>query len=398
MRWLSYSLYKIGLLLVALTSMFAWMFWYLTVPVIIISFVATTFMLITHPNDFVNKKTLLIPLFILLIFEIYLIRDNELQSFFSAILRTFIIGSVIFLTDARKNEIIHFLTKSIGIILFISMFFWFLFLMGVNLPYTVTDFQKGKYLYENYFFFLYNLKLQVFFVPRFSSIFPEPGNLALITTFLIVANKFNYRKFWVFVLLIATLISFSLAGYVLLLLSSAIYYIGLSNHPVRNFIILGVLVGSFIVFFMNYNDGNNPVKILIFDRLRVEDGDIAGNNRTTFLFKDYFKSFIHKPEVIWGIGSKKYATMTWGGGTAGIKVFIVMHGIIGLLLMLLLYVSYFIQYRSKVGINMLITYFVCYLQNTYPLAEITLIIFITGLAYLKSLHDQQVKQQIAYGT
>jgi len=398
MKRLAYSLYKISLLLLALTSQYAWMFWDLSVPVIIGAFVATALMLITSPEEFVNKRTLLIPLFILLISEIYIIRDNELPSFFSAILRTFIVGSVIFLTDAKKKESIRFLTKSIGLILLISMFFWFLFLMGVNLPYTVTDFQKGKYLYENYFFFLYNLKLQVFFVPRFSSIFPEPGNLALITTFLIVANKFNYRKFWVFVLLIATLISFSLAGYVLLLLSSAIYYIGLSNHPVRNFIILGLLVGSFIVFFMNYNDGNNPVKILIFDRLRVEDGDIAGNNRTPFLFDDYFKNFIHKPEVIWGIGSKKYATMTWGKGTAGIKVFIVMHGIIGLLLMILLHVSFFLQYRCKVGINMLITYFVCYLQNTYPLAEITLIIFITGLAYLKSLHDEQAKQQIAYGT
>ncbi|MCA1920537.1 MAG: hypothetical protein LDL38_14125, partial [Flavobacterium piscis] len=91
-------------------------------------------------------------------------------------------------------------------------------------------------------------------------------------------------------------------------------------------------ITAFVYFFSAYQDGQNPVNMFIFERLKIEDGNIAGYNRTTFIFEEYFKKFVHSWDVITGIGPKSLSNMygAFGKGIAGLKVFIVMNGIIGI--------------------------------------------------------------------
>ncbi|MCX7986267.1 MAG: hypothetical protein N2662_04960 [Bacteroidales bacterium] len=389
---LTFKLYKFSLLLLCFMSMYAWFLWKLNILVIALAFIATIIFILQNKDKVTNSAVMLIPLFLLLIFELYTVRDNEAQAYFSAIIRTFVIGSVLFLNLDSKKQLLNFLTKSIAILLAISMLAWIAFLLGMPLPHHYIEYQQGKYSYENYYLFLYNLNMQEIFLPRYSAIFPEPGNLALITTVFIIANKFNFRKWPVMILFLATLFSFSLAGYVLVTLSLFLYLIIISKHSIRNFIIFSTVIVAFVVFFINFQDGQNPVNLLIFERLKFEDGNIAGYNRTTFIFDEFYKRFTHSLDVILGMGPKAFASIygAFGKGTAGLKVFIVMHGILGLLFLLALYSTLFFKYPSKLGLIMLVTYMLCFYQNTYPLAEIVIIPYILSLPLFLLPEDKKV--------
>ncbi|MGC8823781.1 MAG: hypothetical protein ACP5PZ_04190 [Bacteroidales bacterium] len=374
--------------------MYAWFLWDFNIPVILFSFIVTFIFIVVHKEYCQNNIKLLVPLFILLIFELYTVRDEKIFSFISAILRAFIIGSVLFLNDDFKKKILSFITNSVAILLLISIVAWILFLIGVPLPHKYTTFQNGKYAYENYYFFLYNLKLQVFFLPRFSSVFPEPGNLAIVTIALILANNFKVNNWSGLILLMATFLSFSLAGYVLLLIAFIMHVIFFSKKPLRNSFFTLLAISVFVVFFKTYQSGQNPVNMLILERLKFEDNGIAGNNRTTFIFDEYFNKIVHSSDIITGIGAKAFASMygVFGRGVAGIKVFMVMHGILGVLLILLLYSIILIFYPTKSGLITVLTYFLFFYQNTYPLAEIFLIPLILSFPlYLKrkfELHEK----------
>ena len=76
------------------------------------------------------------------------------------------------------------------------------FFIGVFFAKLSHRLNDGQYFYDNYYFFLFNNDTDRLPIPRFSSIFLEPGHLGMITTFLIYANQFDLKgkKFGLFLL------------------------------------------------------------------------------------------------------------------------------------------------------------------------------------------------------
>lgn len=225
-------------------------------------------------------------------------------------------------------------------------------------------------------------------VPRFSSIFLEPGQLGMMTSFFLCANRFELKRKEVLVIFVATVFTFSLAAYVLLLISASVYLTLYSKKPIRNFILWGSFLLLFYSFFSNYNNGDNVINSYILERLQSDNGKIAGDNRFSEEMDFYFKRFINSNDFALGIGSVQYEKL-FLGANAGYKVFLIQYGIFGTLLIFLFYLMVVLGKPTKMAWILFLVYILCFLQAAYPLWECELILFITAIPFFK-FNNQKV--------
>lgn len=376
------AIYKYFLMLVFLESMHAWFLWDTKTYFVLISVFFTMFLVFSTKNFFCLTKSNLQAVAIYLIISVYLVRGSNVNGLIFGLLSAFCISSVILLQDKYKIELFQLFTKVFAILLVVSMIAWLLFIVGVPLPYKFSSFNDGQYNFQNYYFFLMDVRFLNFtIIPRFSSVFLEPGHLGLTASFLLFANNFNLKNKFVLVIFIANILTFSLAAYVLMLLSLIIKAITLSKNPIKGLIITGVSIILLSSFFQYYNQGDNLVNNTIIQRLKIVDGDLAGNNRFTEHMDTYFSDLLKTNKKYLGIGNKKYQTMSFGPN-AGYKVFIVQHGIIGTLLVFLLYLAVVRKRKTISAWAFLLLYILSFLQRAYALWDVQLLIFITGVTYL----------------
>lgn len=387
-------LYKTGLLILFLQSMYAWFLWWgQFFFAIVVSLVFTITFLVSSKAILCYEKSNIIPVLFFIILQLYVVKDENTNSFIAALLRIFVISTVLILNDKLKTDILNFLTKAFAILMAISLFAWLVFLAGIPLPHFPTSYYDGHYLFENYYFFLLTKGETDALIPRFSGVFLEPGHLGMISSFLIYANRFNLKNKTVLIIFVCTLFTFSLVAYILLAISAIAYFTIGSKKPFRNFAIIIVLTVTVIAGVARYNNGDNLVNNYILIRLKVENGEIVGNNRFTPFLNTYYKQFINSDDKLFGIGPYIYHQTDWGGGNAGFKVFILQYGIIGLVLVFLFYFTLVVYRSSKLAWILLFIYLLSFLQRAYALWEVELLIFITALPILSmnekiNAHDQ----------
>ena len=222
---------------------------------------------------------------------------------------------------------------------------------------------------------------------RFSSVFLEPGHLGMMASFFLCANRFELKRKEILTIFIATIFTFSLAAYLLLLISAFVFLTIYSKKPIRNFIAWGLLLFLFYSFFSTYDKGENVINIFIFERLQTDNGKIAGDNRFSEEMDIYYKRFVNTDEIISGIGLDRFSKTSMVD-SAGYKGFIVTYGIIGTLLVLLFYLSLVLGHQSKMAWILFLVYILCFLQAAYPLWECELLLFITAIPFFKLIREQ----------
>lgn len=269
--------------------------------------------------------------YILLVTYQALANNDNINSY---IINTF--STIIFLSLFRINKEISIristiLSKIMAVLLIVSLFGYIQYLMGFNLPNKSVIFRDGLYTYTNYYFFLLDDRSLFTLIPRFHSVFLEPGQMGTATVFLLLTQYGKWKKWYNIVLLAATLISFSLAAYVMLVFVVFLNLWIRGKNIVRKVTIALSIIATIITGAFVYNGGDNLLHDLILLRLEIEDGDIVGNNRTREDFSAEFERFATSSDIIFG---KKYDE---GFGNAGYKVFIYQNGIIGTLLLLAFY-------------------------------------------------------------
>jgi hypothetical protein len=327
---------------------------------------------------------------LLIIVEFYCVRGSNINGYIGVLIMAMPIIFVLLLKDEIKIDLLRFLTSAMALLLFISLCAWILFLAGVQFPYSAVNFNNGQYWYNNYYFFLYDLN-PYFIIPRFSGAFLEPGHLGMITSLLLYANHFNLRRKEVLVLLVATIFTFSLAAYILLIISISVFLFSKSKKSVLYITIwFGFLIIGYI-FFTKLNNGDNIVNNLIIERLQIDDGNLSGDNRFSESMDSYFEGYIKSEDVYTGIGTAKYELLNLGAN-AGYKVFLVQHGIIGTSLLFLFYLSLVFAYKSKEAVFFLLIYILSFSQRAYALWECELLIFITAVSLfkIKNRNEKQV--------
>lgn len=386
MHNLQYNLFKFSLLILFLQSMFAWFLWGQLVFALVLAVCLSILFAFSSVDVISYKESNLITILLLVIIQIYVVRDLNLNALISALLRIVIISIVFLLKDQIKIDLFNFFTKAFAVLLSISLFAWILFLLGISLPHSFTDYNAGQYRFDNYFFFLKNLS-QFERVPRFSSVFLEPGQLGIVTSFFLYGNRFEIKRKAILIIFIATLFTFSLAAYVLSLFAAFAFMLLKTKKPVFYIVsLMGILFAGHH-FFINLNNGDNIVNNLIIERLYIDGGNLVGYNRFSLDMDNYFYNFVQTYDVFTGVGAEKYQ-MFFLGANAGYKVFILQYGIIGTLTVFLFYLSVVLNYKSILSTTFFLVYIFCFIQAAYPLWECELLIFITAMPIINSISEK----------
>ena len=259
-----------------------------------------------------------------------------------------------------QKDLLGFLTKWISILLVPSLLVYWTTLF-INLP------SFGKYVHPNYepyinYIFYIQTTYDYGSFMRFNAFLLEPGHLAMMCEFFMMANRYDFKRHpWMWVMLVALVFSFSLAGYLITFTGFVLLKV---NNVAKALSVIALLFG-FIFAAQNYFGEDNAVNQLILERLKYdEEKGIQGNNRffnnTDFEFEKALKS----GDYWTGVSDK--ANMELVGG-AGFKIYILKHGLIGVFLIMMFYLSLIPPHPNwHFTLSFFFILSLCFVQNAYP--------------------------------
>lgn len=219
-------------------------------------------------------------------------------------------------------------------LLVVSIPVFILHLLGFSLPHTTTSFLN--YRFDNYRFFLVDHRFNWELIPRFHSVFLEPGHLGMACLTLLYTQAGKWDTWRCRVLFLALLMTFSLAAYLctIVMLFSVSWMKG--KAVIGKILLLGGFVLTIGIAATFYNRGDNLINQLIVSRVMLdENGEVVGNNRTTDLFTKEYEKAIASGDIIMGKGIE--AVAKFGGGNAGYRVFIYSYGMISVVSLVVLF-------------------------------------------------------------
>ena len=341
------SCFEIGMLIAYWGSLNPWFLWPIgslyIVPaaffVLIAMFVSSTM----HENIF-SRTDYLLPLtaYIILGYYLLFVNSGNINAFIGSFFQIVVFMSLFMVDKQILFTLTSFLSKAMACLLIVSIPFYLLYLLGFTFPSTNAQYGDGLYTYTNFYFFLLDDR-SISIFPRFHSVFLEPGHLGTATVLLLFAQCGYWRKWYNVILWIATLMTFSLAAYVL---SVVVIFLNLWMRGKNIFkkalfvicCVAGTVIGSFF-----YNDGENLIHDLIVIRLEIdEEGGLSGDNRVAGWFEDEYDSYLQSSDVFFG---RDYDYKI--PGNSGYRLYIYENGLIGLFLVILLYLTFLIKAIDK---------------------------------------------------
>lgn len=281
------------------------------------------------------------------------------------------------LPSPKKLELLSFVTKWFSLILLFSIVVYF---ATYIISFPVLGVFKAEDLnyppYDNYLFFI-KQRMYDNFVYRFNAWYLEPGHLAMIGSLLLFANKFNFKQNkYLWIILTGIFLSFSLAGYIITIIGFALLYVK-SIPKLVIFIVALIGLNWFITDI--WNGGDNPVNVLIFERLQFDrDKGISGNNRTTEMTDNFFEECVKDGTIILGVRTMKADNLRIRG--AGYKIFILRYGLISLMFVLIIYMLLQNPKANKrYAYSFFILIIVIFIQRAYPNWYSWLLPFVLGI-------------------
>ena len=220
--------------------------------------------------------------------------------------------------DVRNSQrIFTMMAKWLSILLVPSIILHLLFL-AIGFPPSVIIINENvpdNYVYFNYFFLIKNIVMEDYQI-RFCSIFLEPGYIGTLLSFLLYVGKFDFKKRYNLILLVALILTISLAGFVISAMGWVFIKLQEGKSIKRLFYILAVL-GCIYWGGISYNGGRNVLNENILSRLQYdEDKGISGNNRTSHLADAYFEQYTNNGQILFGVGNQTIRKIN-GGSAKG---------------------------------------------------------------------------------
>lgn len=303
----------------------------------------------------------------------YLIHPQfGLKEFFTQIPTQLVpICCIVFLRDDLKPAVLRNITK------------WFAWLMVLSIPlYFITSFVEVPNLgmlsngdrwgtFGNYIFFVKEYGSADAGIARFGGPFLEPGYLGMMGAFLLFANLYDFKKKSVIIILFSTLLSFSLAGWVLAFIGYL--FVQLYREKINFKWILGFVFFMlvFIGFGLSYNRGDNLINNEILRRLVYDEvRGFAGNNRNVMTMTVMFLEMWGDTNLILhGYPESAFIGLSeWETIGAGLDRFMVFHGLLGVFYVFMFYLlSLFYAENKKFALLFFILIIFCFWQRTYAL-------------------------------
>lgn len=315
--------------------------------------------------------------------------NTPLFSFLSFlnVLSVIIISIFVILSSIDfKIKLLHFFDLFIKCICFISLVGWFLYLVGIPLPHYYSD-TSDYYSHEVYYLFIVGANnILEELLPRFCGMFLEPGHIGSTCCLLLFINRFNFKDKSNYIYILSIIFSLSLAAYCLLFIGLCLHFFLKGVHIIKYILFMGVFAGILYILGLTYNDGDNILNEKILSRLVVVDGELSGDNRTSMLFDAYYEDWLKHGDIINGYGKEAYGEGNEAKnilhGCASFKRFFFINGIMGVILVLVLYWHLFYKYRSSQGWGFFILLVICNMIRDYPFRLMWLYLFILGTVVL----------------
>lgn len=354
-REIAFLLYFLGILLVFFTSLSPWFLWSLYVYGQFVAFIPIV-------SAFLLSRTLTQPLFtrtdyiypiityILCVTVMNLMSGRNMNGYIGDAFNAVVFLSLFMLNLQDLVRLGNMLAKIFALLLVPSILFYVLYLLGYSLPHYHVVATLGNYSYENYMFFLLDDRFAAQLIPRFHSVFLEPAHLAIACVALLLTQVGLWKRWYNIVIFVALIISFSLAGYVLMIamLFGASW---MKRQAIMRKVLALICVCAVVtVVSIFYNDGDNLVNDLIIQRLEMkDDGKLEGDNRVSEGFEKVYDSFAQSDRFLFGEGHDKYERYSTGGN-AGYRVFFYINGFISFIFLVVFYIifpAYSRNTRSK---------------------------------------------------
>nr|WP_303256086.1 hypothetical protein [uncultured Prevotella sp.] len=303
--------------------------------------------------------------------------------------------------DVRNSQrIFTMVAKWLSILLVPSIILHLLFL-AIGFPPSVIIINENApdyYVFFNYFFLIQYIVMEDSQI-RFCSIFLEPGYIGTLLSFLLYVGKFDFKKRYNLILLVALVLTLSLAGFVVSAMGWVFIKLQEGKSIKQLFYILAVL-GSIYWGGISYNGGRNVLNEKILSRLQYdEDKGISGNNRTSHLADAYFEQYTNNGQILFGVGNQTIRKIN-GGSTkganfndqirgAGYKIFFMRNGIVQALIILIGYMYIMRKSNRKYSVCFLLLIIITFIQASYPLSSSWLIPFVFGCLLNKKKYENR---------
>lgn len=366
------KLFKYAIFFLFVSSMYPWFLW--KIPTVVIT-VVVAMVAVLSMNKFKlskssNNTRFCVAISIMLL---WMAIKYNLFGVITTLVSIYLVYVLCNLNDSFKKELLRFITNGFAIILAISIPFYLLNFVGLPLPHSKIVFEDLGAGLENYYLFL-----KMGDGLRFQSIFLEPGHMTMGIAPLLFLNRYNIRDKAVLVLVIAQLMSMSIAGIIVMtvgLLFTELLRPSFVDKIKGAFTVLiafGILVTIAYVFY-----GEEIIQTLILDRLQIKDGGLAGYNRTTLDVDELYYRVL--------ASSNKWTGIDWDplkyGSASGYRVYIITNGIIGAILAVFSYLMPWITRKKAAMLFFSIILLLLLLQNGYPQWWCMLISLVLGPAY-----------------
>ena len=257
----------------------------------------------------------------------------------------FLIMIFLALPESNKISVFEKFTTILSISLVSALLFWSVSLLGIHMPSDFISADQAIKVYNNQHYLHYFgcvFRESIYYSPRIKQLcgmFDEPGMVGTVCALTLVGNRFrikNNKK--VIILLIAGILSFSLAFYIITFLYFSYYYLSKRKLKKSQLLVLGGLV-LLLVFLAN----NTYFQERIISRLSL--ASLINNNRTSAEFDIIFSDFLQSDAILLGVGNNSPVFMTVDASSY--KVLIYAHGFIGFALIVGWFIYGGIIYAKK---------------------------------------------------
>lgn len=373
-RKTSYALYLLGLFIMLFSSINVVYFWPFSLfcPIVSAGLMMGAMMLSNNTTNTIFKSDGYFwptVLYLLVCFGQHLVNSQNAIPYILSAAASITLYATLQLDRTTLFKAITLICKILGGFLIISLLAFILHLIGFNLPYNSTE--KSGYYFSNYYLFLLDDREVWAIIPRFHSVFLEPGHMGTAIVMLLATQIGHWKKWYNVVLIVCGVLSFSLAAYclfvILLFLRLWIYRQKILLKIIVIVSLIAALVGGSFV----YNGGDNMLNQLIVMRLTLNDAgdDIEGNNRVSNDFQKEFERYLESSDILFG---RDYDTSQWGN--SGYRVYIYDYGLVVLLLTIALNAILFSKGTDRRAIVMAaILAFTNFIIRGYPIMFMFLI-------------------------
>jgi hypothetical protein len=357
------------------------------------------FFLIVAKYNVISRKNIKLAFFTIFLILLYSFRYDEVYKIlYSFLFLCAVLVPFVLLINEIKLKIYDYFIKIIAISYIPAIIVAFLLLLGVDLSwdnlisYSTSKSNYRQYLWSANYAVYYGFSEQYFFsyggsIDRICAMFNEPGVVGTVSALILISKKFKLGRLCEKIILIAGILSLSMAFYTLIGL-----YLLVKN---KKYLIL-FFIAYILLFSFTPKDSYLYNRILY--RFEINSEGLVGNNRTNegfdYVYKD-FKAGNIKEQFL-GIGEKEYfnKALNYKSEALSWKTFMVINGYLLFILHVLFFLYASLKEKNKTSIIFAVFYFMAIYQRPFDFSLGYWLIFFGGILYSLNKEKNTVNNKI----